>query len=160
MTDFIEGEARTQATLFPERLDDYITEQNAVRVIDVFIDSLDLSDLGFKIIPAITGRPAYHPGTMLKLYVYGYLFTLTNNVFADRCVGSVVNGRCIGTMVPGSSSSGYIESSDSSDQYNLSSHYDRQSYGVDIGAQQRDAFSYDRYYDNSFGQFGGGIYDD
>lgn len=60
MTDFIEGEARTQATLFPERLDDYITEENAVRVIDVFIDNLDLPDLGFKTIPAITGRPAYH----------------------------------------------------------------------------------------------------
>lgn len=73
MSDFIEGEARTQATLFPERLDDYIAEDNAVRVIDIFIDELDLTSMGFKTIPAITGRPAYHPATMLKLYVYGYL---------------------------------------------------------------------------------------
>ena len=80
MTDFIEGEARTQATLFPERLDDYITEENAVRVIDVFIDNLYLSDLGFKAIPAITGRPAYHPGTMLKLYVYVILIAYSHHV--------------------------------------------------------------------------------
>jgi transposase len=87
MTDFIEGEARTQATLFPERLDDYITEENAVRVIDVFIDSLDLSDLGFKTIPAITGRPAYHPGTMLKLYVYGYLNRIQSSRRLEREAG-------------------------------------------------------------------------
>lgn len=73
MTDFIEGENRTQATLFPERLDDYIAEDNAVRVIDVFIDGIDLSGLGFKTVPEETGRPGYHPATMLKLYVYGYL---------------------------------------------------------------------------------------
>ena len=87
MTDFIEGEARTQATLFPERLDDYITEENAVRVIDVFIDSLDLSDLGFKATPAITGRPAYHPGTMLKLYVYGYLNRIQSSRRLEREAG-------------------------------------------------------------------------
>ncbi len=87
MTDFIEGEARTQATLFPERLDDYITEENPVRVIDVFIDSLNLSDLGFKIIPAITGRPAYHPGTMLKLYVYGYLNRIQSSRRLEREAG-------------------------------------------------------------------------
>ena len=73
MSGFIEGESRTQATLFPESLDDYITEDNAVRVIDVFIDDLDISGLGFKTEPSQTGRPAYHPTTMLKLYVYGYL---------------------------------------------------------------------------------------
>ena len=73
MTDFIEGENRTQATLFPERLDDYIAEENAVRVIEVFIEGIDLTNLGFKTEPEITGRPAYHPATMLKLYVYGYL---------------------------------------------------------------------------------------
>ncbi len=87
MTDFIEGEARTQATLFPEQLDDYITEENAVRVIDVFIDNLDLSDLGFKTIPAITGRPAYHPGTMLKLYVYGYLNRIQSSRRLEREAG-------------------------------------------------------------------------
>jgi len=73
MSRFIEGEARSQATLFPERIDDYITEENPVRVVDVFVDSLDLSGMGFKTIPAITGRPAYHPSTMLKLFIYGYL---------------------------------------------------------------------------------------
>lgn len=87
MTDFIEGEARTQATLFPERLDDYITDENAVRVIDVFIDNLDLPDLGFKTIPAITGRPAYHPGTMLKLYVYGYLNRIQSSRRLEREAG-------------------------------------------------------------------------
>ena len=73
MSGFIKGEDRHQATLFPERLDDYIAEDSAVRVIDVFLDDLDLSGLGFKTEPNETGRPAYHPSTMLKIYVYGYL---------------------------------------------------------------------------------------
>ncbi len=73
MSGFIEGEDRHQATLFPESLDEYIAEDSAVRVIDVFIDDLDISGLGFKTEPADTGRPGYHPKTMLKLYVYGYL---------------------------------------------------------------------------------------
>ena len=73
MSGFIEGEDRSQATLFPERLDDYVAEDNPVRVIDVFIDDLDISGLGFKSEPAATGRPGYHPKMMLKLYVYGYL---------------------------------------------------------------------------------------
>jgi transposase len=73
MSNFIAGACRTQATLFPDRLDDYITEENTIRVIDAFIDSLDLSDLGFKTEFAVTGRPAYHPSTMLKLFLYGYL---------------------------------------------------------------------------------------
>ena len=57
MTGFIEGESRTQATLFPERLDDYITESSPVRVIDVFVDELDLASLRFKTVPEDTGRP-------------------------------------------------------------------------------------------------------
>ena len=73
MSGFIEGENRFQATLFPERLDDFIEEDSAVRVIDVFIDGLDISGLGFKTVPSDTGRPGYHPRVMLKLYVYGYL---------------------------------------------------------------------------------------
>ena len=73
MSGFIEGEDRHQATLFPERLDDYIAEDSAVRVIDVFVDDLDTSGLGFKAEANDTGRPAYHPSTMLKIYVYGYL---------------------------------------------------------------------------------------
>ena len=73
MSGFIKGEDRFQATLFPERLDDYVAEDSAVRVIDVFLDDLDLSGLGFRTEPNDTGRPAYHPSTMLKLFVYGYL---------------------------------------------------------------------------------------
>ena len=73
MKRFIEGEDRSQATLFPDQLDEYISEDNAVRAIDVFVDGLDLSGKGFKVIPAKTGRPSYHPSTMLKLYIYGYL---------------------------------------------------------------------------------------
>jgi transposase len=73
MSGFIQGEDRFQATLFPERLDDYVAEDSAVRVIDVFLDDLDLSGLGFRTQPNDTGRPAYHPSTMLKLFVYGYL---------------------------------------------------------------------------------------
>ena len=73
MSGFIEGEDRNQATLFPESLDEYIAEDSAVRVIDVFIDDLDISGLGFKAEASTTGRPRYHPKTMLKLYVYGYL---------------------------------------------------------------------------------------
>ena len=71
---YIEGEGRTQSVLFPERLDDWIDENSTVRVVDVFVDELDLSELGFsRAEPAATGRPAYHPATLLKLYVYGYL---------------------------------------------------------------------------------------
>ena len=74
MKRFIQGEQRTQITLLPEMLDDYITEENSVRVVDVFIDNLDLQSLGFDgVTPAATGRPSYHPAVLLKLYVYGYL---------------------------------------------------------------------------------------
>lgn len=73
MNRFITGEARSQATLFPERIDDYIDKENPVRVVDVFVDSIDLPALGFKTISSATGRPSYHPSTMLKLFIYGYL---------------------------------------------------------------------------------------
>ena len=74
MKRFIEGEDRNQSTLFPEALDDYIAEDNPVRVIDVFVDELDLGQLGFgRIEPKVTGRPAYHPSMLLKLYIYAYL---------------------------------------------------------------------------------------
>ena len=87
MSGFIEGEDRTQATLFPERIDDYIAEENSVRVIDVFVDELDLSGLGFKIIPELTGRPAYHPAIMLKLYIYGYLNRIQSSRRLEREAG-------------------------------------------------------------------------
>ena len=73
MSGFIEGEDRNQATLFPERIDDYIAEESAVRVIDVFVDELDLSGLGFKTTAADTGRPGYHPALMLKFCIFGDL---------------------------------------------------------------------------------------
>jgi transposase len=74
MGRYIEGVDRSQSVLFPERLDDWVDEDSTVRVIDVFVDELDLQVLGFeRAEPADTGRPAYHPGTLLKIYVYGYL---------------------------------------------------------------------------------------
>jgi len=74
MSRFVEGEPRTQSVLFPERLDDWIAEDNPVRVIDAFVEELDLKELEFEgAVPAETGRPAYHPATLLKIYIYGYL---------------------------------------------------------------------------------------
>jgi transposase len=74
MGRFVEGEDRRQSLLLPEWLDDYVTEDNPVRVVEAFIDELDLGALGFDgVRPAATGRPAYHPSTMLKIYLYGYL---------------------------------------------------------------------------------------
>src|SRR5258707_10298181 len=74
MTRFVVGDDRGQSTLFPERLDDYLGEDNPVRAIDVFVDELDLAELAFGgVEPEATGRPAYHPATLLKIYVYGYL---------------------------------------------------------------------------------------
>ena len=74
MKRFIEGDHRTQVTLLPECLEDYIAEDNPVRVVDVFVDELELATLGFDSVdPAATGRPAYHPAVLLKIYVYGYL---------------------------------------------------------------------------------------
>jgi hypothetical protein len=74
MKRFIEGEDRSQSTLFPERLEDYISEDNPVRAIEAFVEELDLGDIGFDgAEPEVTGRPAYHPSTLLKIYIYGYL---------------------------------------------------------------------------------------
>jgi len=74
MKRFIQGEHRGQSTLLPESLDDYVSDTNPVRVVDVFVDELDLAKLGFDgVIPAETGRPAYHPAILLKIYIYGYL---------------------------------------------------------------------------------------
>lgn len=74
MKRFVEGDPRMQSVLFPEQLDDWIAEDNPVRVVDAFVDELDLRALGFpSAAPAATGRPAYHPGTLLRIYLYGYL---------------------------------------------------------------------------------------
>jgi len=85
MKRFIEGEERTQMTLLPECLDDYIVEDNPVRVVDVFVNELDLGTLGFNgIDPAATGRPAYHPALLLKIYIYGYLNRLQSSRRLER----------------------------------------------------------------------------
>lgn len=74
MKRFIEGSNRSQSTLFPERLEDYIADDNPVRAVDAFVDALNLGVLGFdNVVPEATGRPRYHPATLLKIYVYGYL---------------------------------------------------------------------------------------
>jgi len=85
MKRFVEGEDRNQSTLFPERLDEYIAEDNPVRVIDAFVDELDLGDLGFeRVIPQVTGRPGYHPASLLKIYVYGYLNRIQSSRRLER----------------------------------------------------------------------------
>jgi transposase len=85
MKRFIQGEDRTQATLLPELLDDYVSETNPVRVVDVFVDELDLSQLGFVgVDPAATGRPAYHPAILLKIYIYGYLNRIQSSRRLER----------------------------------------------------------------------------
>ena len=74
MHRYIAGEDRMQQALLPHSLEDYVREENPVRVVEVFIDELDLAALGFSgMTPAATGRPAYHPSTLLKIYLYGYL---------------------------------------------------------------------------------------
>ena len=85
MKRYVEGESRSQSTLFPESLDDYIAEDNPVRVVDVFVDELDLKDLGFEgAEPEATGRPSYHPATMLKIYIYGYLNRIQSSRRLER----------------------------------------------------------------------------
>jgi len=81
MAAFVQGAVRGQAALLPECLDDWVDESNPVRAIDVFVAALDLGELGFDgVDPAATGRPAYHPSALLKLYIYGYL----NRVHSSR----------------------------------------------------------------------------
>src|SRR6202521_2547807 len=85
MHRFIDGEDRMQQTLLPNSLEDYVSEENPVRVIEVFIDELDLAALGFAgMTPAATGRPAYHPSTLLKIYLYGYLNRLQSSRRLER----------------------------------------------------------------------------
>src|SRR5215210_6731532 len=85
---YIDGQERTQSTLFPERLDDWIHEDNPVRAVDVFVEELDLKRLGFeRAQPAETGRPAYHPATLLKIYIYGYLNRIQSSRRLEREAG-------------------------------------------------------------------------
>ena len=85
MGRFVEGEDRRQGVLLPEYLDDYVAEDNPVRVVDVFVDELDLGALGFAgVTPKATGRPAYHPGVLLKIYVYGYINQIASSRRLER----------------------------------------------------------------------------
>jgi transposase len=85
MTRYIEGLDRRQTFLLPEDVDDYVDEDNPVRVVEAFVDRLDLAGLGFtRAIPAETGRPAFHPGTLLKLYIYGYLNRIPSSRRLER----------------------------------------------------------------------------
>lgn len=85
MKRFVQGEDRTQGTLLPELLDDYVAADNPVRVVDVFVDELDLGKLGFDgVDPAATGRPSYHPAVLLKIYIYGYLNRIQSSRRLER----------------------------------------------------------------------------
>jgi transposase len=88
MRRFVEGTDRSQSTLFPECLEDWIAGDNPVRVIDVFVDELDLAELGFGgVDPETTGRPSYHPAVLLKLYIYGYLNRVQSSRRLEREAG-------------------------------------------------------------------------
>ena len=102
MKRFVEGVDREQVTLFPERLEDWVGEDNAVRVIDVFVEELDLGGLGFSgINPKATGRPSYHPSVLLKLYVYGYLNRVQSSRRLERETGRNVEVMWLtGRLVP------------------------------------------------------------
>src|SRR5512133_99878 len=88
MKGFVQGADRHQTTLLPECLDDWVDESNPVRAVDVFVDALDLRDLGFDgVDPAATGRPGYHPSAMLKLYIFGYLNRVQSSRRLEREAG-------------------------------------------------------------------------
>jgi transposase len=95
MGRFVEGESRRQRLLLPDCLDDYVGEDNLVRVVDAFINELDLPVLGFAG-PAATGRPRYSPATMLKLYLYGYLNQVQSSRRLEREAGR--NVECLWLM--------------------------------------------------------------
>jgi transposase len=99
---FVRGEGRDQGSLFPVRLDELIPEGHLVRVVDVFVERLDLGALGFeKTAPAATGRPCYHPGDMLRLYLYGYLNRVRSSRRLEReCGRNVELMWLLGRLVP------------------------------------------------------------
>src|SRR5205823_3740313 len=102
MRRFVEGTDRGQSTLFPECLEDWICEDNSVRVIDVFVQGLDLAEHGFSgVDPEATGRPSYHPSVLLKLYIYGYLNRVQSSRRLERERGRNVEVMWLtGRLVP------------------------------------------------------------
>jgi transposase len=94
MRGFVRGADRQQTTLLPECLDDWVDESNSIRAVDVFMDALELRDLGFDgVDPAATGRPAYHPSPMLKLYIYGYLNRVQSSRRLEREAEALKRGQ-------------------------------------------------------------------
>jgi transposase len=102
MHRFIEGVDRSQVTLFPDRLQDWIDDDNPVRAVDAFVDALNLSELGFERASAAeTGRPGYHPSVLLKLYIYGYLNRVQSSRRLEREAGRNVEVMwLLGRLVP------------------------------------------------------------
>ena len=102
MSGYIEGTDRSQVTLFPDRLEDWIDEDSLVRVIDLFVDEIDLGELGFlRTAPAQTGRPGYHPSVLLKLFIYGYLNRVPSSRALEREAGRNIEVMWLtGRLVP------------------------------------------------------------
>jgi transposase len=102
MKRFVEGTDRSQTTLFPECLEDWINEDNPVRVIEVFVEGLDLAELKFGgVEPEVTGRPSYHPSVLLKLYIYGYLNRVQSSRRLEREAGRNIEVMWLtGRLVP------------------------------------------------------------
>src|SRR5258705_1270 len=102
MQGFVQGADRQQATLLPECLEDWVDESNPVRAVDVFVDALELRALGFDgVDPAATGRPAYHPSPMLRLYIYGYLNRVQSSWRLEREAGRNVEVMWVtGRLLP------------------------------------------------------------
>jgi len=102
MKRFVEGLDRGQSTFFPETLEDFVVEDNAVRVIEAFVEALDLGELGFSgVDPQATGRPSYHPSVLLKLYIYGYLNRVQSSRRLEREAGRNVEVMWLtGRLVP------------------------------------------------------------
>src|SRR5262245_38006393 len=102
MKRFVAGADRAQSTLLPGSLDDWVDESNPVRVIDAFVDALDLAELGFDSVePAATGRPSYHPSVLLKLYIYGYLYRVQSSRRLEREAGRNLEVMwLLGRLVP------------------------------------------------------------
>jgi transposase len=88
MKRFVEGEDRRQTVLLPDCIEDYVSEENPVRVVEAFVAALDLAELGFEgVVPERTGRPGYHPATLLKIYIYGYLNRIQSSRRLEREAG-------------------------------------------------------------------------
>ena len=102
MKRFVEGIDRGQSSLFPECVEDWIDEDNPVRVIDVFVDELDLAELGFGgVAPEAMGRPSYHPSVLLKLYIYRYLNRVQSSRRLEREAGRNVEVMWLtGQLIP------------------------------------------------------------